>query len=122
MVHGKHNTATRGNDLLFTKYNTRPVKHPQGQYIGIEWDLANDRIDPDTVFDRKKVEDNASAGAWLLKHLADGKWHDTEQIFEMAGRHAHTVNAIKQAKLRNQRIEHKAEGFGPERRTLWRMK
>ena len=71
------------------------------------------------MFDRKKVEDNASAGAWLLKHLADGKWHDTEQIFEMCERDGHPVDAIRQAKLRDQQIEHKSEGFGADKRTSW---
>jgi hypothetical protein len=62
------------------------------------------------VFDRKKVEDNPSAGAWLREHLADGKWHDTEEVFERAATRGHTVNAIKQAKNRNQQIKHEFRG------------
>lgn len=122
MVHAKHNLSSRGDDLIFTKRNTQPLKHARGQYLAIEWEKADDQIDPSTMLDEKerKTTEDDGAPQWLTKYLDDGEWHDAAEVIKDADRDHFTEGSIKKARLRNSKIELRKSGFPA--RAFWRLK
>ena len=111
-VHSKFNLSLRGDDLLFVKQNREPIKHPRGQYVGIDWEKAEENIDPATAFDTPKVDEgDASAGDWLLDFLKDKQWHDVTEIFAKGEMYSHGKETLKKAKARRRsQIVHRYQG------------
>ncbi len=116
VVHAKKNYSKEGPDLLFSIHNREPIKHPRGQYIAIEWEKADENINQDYLYDRKKPSD--SAGKWLSQLLKQGEM-DCQDIFAKAETYNHSAAAFKQAKLRDPTIGHRSEGFGKKKRMFW---
>jgi RecA-family ATPase len=120
-VHGKQNLSIKGNDLLFVKSNRKQATHPRGQYIGIDWERADENIDASTAFERKRITDeDKSAAAWLKEHLGDSKWHKLPDIVAAAEPYGHSRSALQKAKQRTRKIKFKYEGFG-KKTTFWRL-
>jgi hypothetical protein len=119
LTHAKWNLSTRGDDLLFHKYNTKADK-PRGQYVAIEWEKAADKIDPETAFNRKKADEGTSAGAWLFRYLQENGETLTSVVFQEGEKYGYAEGALKRAKLRDGSLAHRSEGFPAK--IYWRVK
>lgn len=125
VVHAKQNISKKGNDLLFTKVNTRPQDR-RSAYWGVDdWRRAEENVDQDDLYAKKTDDDGKeakSAGVWLAEQLADGEWHDLEEIVTAGELRSHSKAAIQRAQQRSAgKIKSKRTGFGPEQKTLWCM-
>jgi hypothetical protein len=121
VMHAKANYSPKANDLLFRSYNTEPVKHPQGQYIGLEWEKPDEDIDVSKAYDRTwdNDDDVPSARKWLFDHLSCGTWKRIDDIYREAEKHSHGRSAIRKAKVRSAgKIEHKPTDG---KATHWRL-
>jgi hypothetical protein len=83
VVHAKRILSIKRNDLLFSIHNRKPVTHPRGQFVGIDWEQTQENVDSATMFDRKKSSEDQSAGGWLRDVLNDHAWHLTRDIKKM---------------------------------------
>lgn len=125
VVHAKQNISSKARDLIFTKVNRRPDDR-RSAYWGIDdWAVAEEDVDQDEMYQRKSDDgkDAKSAGVWLVEHLADGDWHDLDEIVGAADRRGHSKAALQRAQQRSGgKIKSKRTGFGPDQKTLWRAK
>ena len=101
VVHAKQNVSEKGRDLLFIKLNRRP-KDRRSAYWGIEWSLPDSDVDEDRLYEKKSTDsDNESAGTWLTKYLADGEWHELDDVVRAAEAYAHNKSALQRAQQRS---------------------
>lgn len=123
VVHAKQNISKKGNDLIFTKVNTRPDDR-RSAYWGVDdWRRADENIDQDDMYAKKTDDDGKdakSAGVWLSERLADKDWHDLDEIVRDGELRSHSKAAIQRAQQRSAgKIKSKRTGFGPVQKTLW---
>ena len=123
VVHAKQNISKKGDDLIFTKVNTRPDDR-RSAYWGVDdWRRAEANIDQDDMYTKKSDDDGKdakSASVWLTEYLADKDWHDLEEITAAGERFGHSKPALQRAQQRSAgKIKSKRTGFPPDQRTLW---
>lgn len=125
VVHAKWNWGIKANDMLFTKHNRRPKTSPRGQYIGVDWEKADENIDENKAFERLKsddTEDHKSASAWLIDYLSSHGETKCADVFFAGEKYSYSKNALKMAKNRNaDKIGHRNGGFGRDN-MLWYLK
>jgi hypothetical protein len=120
LMHTKRNLSSKGKDLLFSiKFN---AKKPRSQRVQIEWEEAEEDVDPDKALTHKPTDARATAGEWLFDLLKDGEKMDTDLVKERAERASMKWRTVRKAKERDPRFGHCSEGLGPARKTFWFVK
>lgn len=123
VIHAKWNWGTKANDMLFQKRNRRAKSAPRGQYIGINWEAADENVDEHKAFERVKDDaaddKNKSAATWLLDFLTTNGATKCAEIFAAGEKFSHSRGALIAAKQRlKAKIRHKSGGYGREN-MLW---
>lgn len=126
VVHAKQNISSKGRDLLFTKVNRRPGDKRSAYWSVDNWMVADENVNQDRMYERKSDDDSEhtkSAAEWLRNHLADGNWHNFDDVVTAAENYSHTKSALQKAQQRSRgQIESNRTGFPPDQVTFWRLK
>lgn len=112
LVHAKHNLSTKAPDLLY-----RP-KHvgedPRDQFVKLEWRVPDHDVDPDSLFDRAKVNGGGgrqSARDWLISYLEENGRSLASEVMNAAVKAGYSRDTVRQAQFRESRIQNEKEGF-----------
>jgi RecA-family ATPase len=123
MIHPKYNLGPQAEDLILKPTNRREKRYPRGQFIGVDWDRPDDRVDVDSVFEKKEKStrraETTTAGEWLQQYMRGKGELRCEEIFADAEKNSHSVSAVKRAKMRlGKAIIHRRTAPG---KVVWSM-
>jgi hypothetical protein len=112
-LHAKYNLSLRGNDLLFATVHAG--HNPHDQYVRTDWTLADDNVDIDSFFERRKAKDKPSATDWLVRFLQEHGRTRAKDALIAAEAAGYSKDTVTKAQYRCPKIDSvKEEGFPAE--------
>jgi hypothetical protein len=116
LAHGKHNLTVKGADWCYQPRHVGPLRG----HTRLDWSKPESDIDTDSMFDKRKPDDNTSATGWLVWYLQEVGEVERKILMKDAEEAGYSKAAITKAQQRCQRVivRHTRE-FPPA--TLWSL-